>query len=53
MLLLVNIIDIDLSLSAPPQKFNNIYDINDDLLEIRDLKAKRSFSSQLQLTPKA
>jgi len=32
--------DIDLLSSAPPQKFNNIYDINNDLLKIWDLKTE-------------
>ena len=52
-LLSVDVMDIDSSSSAPPQKFD-IYDINDDSPEMRDLEAERiSFSSQLQLAPEA
>ena len=36
------------------QKPDNVYDINNDLPEMRDLKAERiSFSGQLQLALKA
>ncbi len=52
-LLSVDAMDIDLSLSAPPQKFDEVYDVNDDSPEMRDLEAERSFSSQLQSTPEA
>jgi hypothetical protein len=53
-LLSVDAMDIDSSSSAPPQKFGDVYDINDDSPEMRDLEAERiSFSSQLQLAPEA
>ena len=52
-LLSVDAMDIDSSLSAPPQKFDD-YNINDDSPEMQDLEAERiSFSSQLQSTPEA
>ena len=53
-LLSVDAMDIDSSSSAPPQKFDDVYDINDDSPEMRDLEAERiSFSSQLQSAPEA
>ena len=49
-LLSVDAMDIDSS-NAPPQKFD-VYDINNDSPEMRDLEAERiSFSSQLQSAP--
>ena len=45
--------DINSSSSIPPQKFD-IYNINNDLLKMQDLKTKQiSFFNQLQLVPKA
>ena len=53
-LLPVDAMDIDSSSSAPPQKCDDVYDINDDSPEMQDLEAERiSFSSQLQLAPEA
>ena len=45
--------DIDSSLSAPPQKFDNVYNINDNSPEMQDLETELSFSSRLQSTPEA
>lgn len=47
-LLSADAMDIDSS-SAPPQKFDDVYDINGDSPEMRDLEAEGiSFSGQLQ-----
>jgi len=40
----MSVIDIDLLLSAPPKEFNDVYNINDDLLEMRDLEAESGYA---------